>query len=108
MTSHVAGFIPGPVLFGAIIDSTCVLWQVLQEATGACLFFDTQLFRYKIFGFSLLFQVFSSVFAFPLLHFVRKMVVAQREAEARDALIIKDSKLDKEMTPLVVQKISGV
>ena len=96
------------MLFGAIIDSTCVLWQVLEEATGACLFFDTQDFRYKIFGFSLLFQVFSSVFAFPLLHYVGKMVASQRAAAAKEALIIKDFSDDKEMKPLIVQKVSGV
>ena len=43
------GYIPSPILFGNVIDSTCLLWKstCAGEAGGRCLLYDIEAFRYK-------------------------------------------------------------
>jgi organic anion transporter 3A len=43
------GYIPSPILFGHVIDSTCILWKSTceGEAGGRCLLYDIEAFRYK-------------------------------------------------------------
>jgi hypothetical protein len=37
------GTIPAPMVFGALIDETCILWQEsCHEENGACLVYDNQ------------------------------------------------------------------
>ena len=44
------GFLPAPLLFGALIDSTCILWDESCGKRGACLLYDTAAFRYLTYG----------------------------------------------------------
>ncbi|XP_052119953.1 solute carrier organic anion transporter family member 5A1 [Frankliniella occidentalis] len=45
------GYIPAPILFGNLIDSTCILWkQTCGEKGGRCLLYDIEQFRYKYVG----------------------------------------------------------
>ena len=46
------GYIPSPILFGNVIDSTCILWKSTcdGEAGGRCLMYDIEMFRYKYVG----------------------------------------------------------
>lgn len=47
------GYIPSPIVFGNVIDSSCLLWsvkrcsQLLPAVSGRCLLYDIQDFRYK-------------------------------------------------------------
>lgn len=42
------GYIPAPILFGNLIDSTCLLWKsTCGEKGGRCLIYDIETFRYK-------------------------------------------------------------
>lgn len=42
------GYIPAPIVFGNLIDSTCILWQsTCGEKGGRCLIYDIESFRYK-------------------------------------------------------------
>lgn len=40
--------IPGPIIFGAIIDSTCVLWEQSCGSRGNCWVYHKELFRYYV------------------------------------------------------------
>ena len=40
ITLVVAGAIPAPIFFGAMIDRTCRLWQSTCNDRGSCLFYD--------------------------------------------------------------------
>lgn len=40
MMVRLLGMIPGPVLFGALIDNTCIVWQKSCFNEGACAFYD--------------------------------------------------------------------
>merc|ERR1712223_2226169 len=46
------GYIPSPILFGNVIDSTCLLWKSTcdGEAGGRCLMYDIEAFRFKYVG----------------------------------------------------------
>ncbi|XP_064597257.1 solute carrier organic anion transporter family member 5A1-like [Liolophura sinensis] len=44
--------IPAPIMFGNIIDTTCMLWKQKCENVGACFFYDIVQFRYKYVGIS--------------------------------------------------------
>ncbi|KAK7485686.1 hypothetical protein BaRGS_00023135 [Batillaria attramentaria] len=42
------GSIPGPILFGKIIDLTCLLWQESCDGEGACFFYDKKQMSYNL------------------------------------------------------------
>ncbi|CAO1319586.1 unnamed protein product [Diamesa serratosioi] len=45
------GYIPAPILFGNLIDSSCLLWKSnCGEKGGRCLIYDIEKFRYKYVG----------------------------------------------------------
>ncbi|CAH1153544.1 unnamed protein product [Phaedon cochleariae] len=46
------GYIPAPILFGNLIDSTCLLWKSAcgSERGGRCLLYDIEQFRYRYVG----------------------------------------------------------
>lgn len=45
------GYIPAPILFGNLIDSSCLLWQSsCGKSGGRCLIYDIEKFRYKYIG----------------------------------------------------------
>ncbi|XP_049879554.1 solute carrier organic anion transporter family member 5A1 isoform X2 [Pectinophora gossypiella] len=46
------GYIPAPILFGNLIDSTCILWKqsCSGEKGGRCLLYDIEQFRYRYVG----------------------------------------------------------
>ena len=45
------GYIPSPILFGHVIDTTCLLWtQTCEGSSGRCLMYDIEMFRYKYVG----------------------------------------------------------
>ncbi|XP_077990606.1 solute carrier organic anion transporter family member 3A1-like [Glandiceps talaboti] len=46
-------FIPAPVIFGAAIDSTCVLWNKSCDRTGACLVYDMIKYKYVYVGLAI-------------------------------------------------------
>lgn len=62
-----SGYIPAPMLFGAIIDSTCRLWERDGDSsackTGSCLLYDTDQLRWRTFGVSLAIQFLQLTFA---------------------------------------------
>ncbi|KXJ77996.1 hypothetical protein RP20_CCG005903 [Aedes albopictus] len=45
------GYIPAPIVFGNLIDSSCLLWKsTCGEKGGRCLIYDIEKFRYKYVG----------------------------------------------------------
>ena len=42
------GFVPGPIAFGAIVDSSCLLWRSSCGADGSCQLYDNASFRYRL------------------------------------------------------------
>ena len=74
---------PAPLLYGALIDSACILWQTTCKKTGGCLLFNTDRFRYVTYGVSLGFIVIDLLLAITLFLFVRKMVFHVAETDKK-------------------------
>lgn len=41
------GFIPGPIVFGKVVDSACLKWRSTTEKGGMCMLYDLHDFRLK-------------------------------------------------------------
>ena len=47
---------PGPVIFGAFIDKTCILWEETCSGRGSCLEYNNELLSYLLVAAGLFFQ----------------------------------------------------
>ncbi|NXQ27717.1 SO2B1 protein, partial [Alaudala cheleensis] len=47
MLLRVLAWMPGPVLYGSAIDTTCILWERRCERRAACRYYDNTLFRHR-------------------------------------------------------------
>lgn len=45
--------IPGPIIFGRVIDTTCLVWNYQCGKRGDCQLYDQEVFRYSMNGLSL-------------------------------------------------------
>ncbi|XP_062367019.1 solute carrier organic anion transporter family member 2B1 [Cinclus cinclus] len=57
MLLRVLAWMPGPVLYGSAIDTTCVLWERRCERRAACRYYDNTLFRRRYLGLQFFFEV---------------------------------------------------
>uniref|UniRef100_A0A8D0FBW6 Solute carrier organic anion transporter family member n=1 Tax=Strix occidentalis caurina TaxID=311401 RepID=A0A8D0FBW6_STROC len=46
MLLRVLAWMPGPVLYGSAIDTTCILWEKKCDRKAACRYYDNNLFRW--------------------------------------------------------------
>lgn len=58
------GSIPGPILFGKLIDITCKLWQNSCGEQGSCFFYDNRSMSYNMMAIGLVGKFLSSLFFF--------------------------------------------
>ncbi|NXL26177.1 SO2B1 protein, partial [Setophaga kirtlandii] len=57
MLLRVLAWMPGPVLYGSAIDTSCVLWDRRCERRAACRYYDNTLFRHRYLGLQFFFEV---------------------------------------------------
>ncbi|XP_034615206.1 solute carrier organic anion transporter family member 2B1 isoform X1 [Trachemys scripta elegans] len=77
---RILAWMPGPVLYGSAIDTTCILWEKKCKKNAACRYYDNDLFRQRFLGL----QFFFEVGAF--LCFVAVFIILRRqERETRNA-----------------------
>nr|XP_032815412.1 solute carrier organic anion transporter family member 5A1-like [Petromyzon marinus] len=66
-------YIPTPIYFGAVIDTTCMLWQSDScGLVGSCLEYDSTALRFVYFGMAAGLKVAAFVFLFLAWHHVRR------------------------------------
>lgn len=58
------GSIPGPILFGKLIDITCRLWQTKCDEQGSCFFYDNQQMSRNFLAVSIVGKFLSALFFF--------------------------------------------
>ncbi|XP_006819770.1 solute carrier organic anion transporter family member 4A1-like [Saccoglossus kowalevskii] len=46
---RVFGTIPGPLIVGVVVDSSCLIWQEVCDDTGSCWIYDNYMFGMKFF-----------------------------------------------------------
>lgn len=44
------GNVPCPIIYGAVIDSTCLVWETICGKQGACSLYDPDTFRHFFLG----------------------------------------------------------
>lgn len=44
------GNVPCPIIYGAVIDSTCMVWETICGKQGACSLYNADSFRHFFFG----------------------------------------------------------
>ncbi|XP_044131909.1 solute carrier organic anion transporter family member 4C1 [Bufo gargarizans] len=66
------GSIPGPIVFGVVIDSSCILWNLNECGTqGACWTYNNTGISYKLIGISAASKVITIIFLF-IAYFIYK------------------------------------
>ncbi|XP_016941807.3 solute carrier organic anion transporter family member 3A1 [Drosophila suzukii] len=100
------GYIPAPILFGNLIDSTCLLWKSsCGEKGGRCLIYDIEKFRYKYVGLCASVKL-VALFIFMVDWWLvrrRKQLEKMKPLNASDPIIGSIISLDK----LFEEKLSG-
>lgn len=74
MLFRVLAFMPGPVLYGSVIDTTCILWGKKCGKTTSCLYYNLDRFRQRFLGLQVVFV------CGALLCFLLTVVVLRRRA----------------------------
>ena len=65
--SHFTGTVPGPIIFGAIIDSTCMIWREKCGEHASCWIYDNNLMSRNFFILLICFKIASIIF-FTMAH----------------------------------------
>ncbi|MEQ2247825.1 hypothetical protein ILYODFUR_013064 [Ilyodon furcidens] len=74
MLFRVLAFMPGPVLYGSVIDTTCIMWGEKCGKKTSCQYYDLDSFRQRFLGLMVVFV------CGALLCFLLTMVVLRRGA----------------------------
>ncbi|XP_040908041.1 solute carrier organic anion transporter family member 2B1 [Toxotes jaculatrix] len=74
MLFRVLAFMPGPVLYGSVIDTTCILWGKKCDKQTSCLYYNLDRFRQRFLGLQVVFV------CGGLLCFLLTVVVLRRRA----------------------------
>ncbi|KAK2182982.1 hypothetical protein NP493_329g03031 [Ridgeia piscesae] len=84
---NLLSLIPGPVIFGALVDSSCILWQRIcsTDTRGSCLLYDTASFRLLTHGVTLVFMLASLGFIGVLYALIRKDNVNGNDIQCVDS-----------------------
>ncbi|XP_014109118.1 PREDICTED: solute carrier organic anion transporter family member 2B1 isoform X3 [Pseudopodoces humilis] len=80
MLLRVLAWMPGPVLYGSAIDTSCVLWERRCERTAACRYYDNTLFRQRYLGLQFFFEV-GAFLCFGAVY----LILSKQEREAHQA-----------------------
>ncbi|AWO99640.1 putative solute carrier organic anion transporter family member 2B1 [Scophthalmus maximus] len=79
MLFRVLAFMPGPVLYGSVIDTTCILWGKKCGKQTSCLYYNLDHFRQRFLGVQVFFV------CGGLLCFLLTIVVLRRASRRQEA-----------------------
>ncbi|CAC5359883.1 unnamed protein product [Mytilus coruscus] len=67
-------WLPGPLISGGLIDSTCLVWKESCGVRGSCAIYDNDVFRLKLHGYSLIGRLMVIVIFCYCCFYTRKMI----------------------------------
>lgn len=77
-----------PILFGKIIDTTCLIWSSNNNRKGACVLYNIEDFRFRMLGVVVLYKMVALLFSFLSLKLVWNITdwneLTKRRSSARD------------------------
>ncbi|XP_033969802.1 solute carrier organic anion transporter family member 2B1-like [Trematomus bernacchii] len=82
MLFRVLAFMPGPVLYGSVIDSTCIWWGRKCSKKTSCQYYDLDRFRQRFLGLQVVF-VCGALLCFLLTIVVLRRRAGQMETEGK-------------------------
>ncbi|BFF96362.1 solute carrier organic anion transporter family member 74D [Drosophila madeirensis] len=93
--------IPGPIIFGRLIDSTCLVWTKTCHGNGNCQLYDQTRFRYSINFLSCLLTFFGMFFDYLVWYYGRDLdIYGDKEAKQQE----RANRKDQPITPLLAKK----
>ena len=78
------GTVPGPVIFGYVMDSTCLLWRHEDEcghAVGSCLIYDNAAMSLSVLGIVVAWRAIAVIVMAGALYFSKRSSVIEEEDE---------------------------
>ncbi|XP_025971104.2 solute carrier organic anion transporter family member 2B1 [Dromaius novaehollandiae] len=99
MLLRVLAWMPGPVLYGSAIDTTCILWEKRCDKNAACRYYDNNLFRHRYLGLQFFFEV-GAFLCFVTVYFILR----RQEREARN---VAESKTNQEKEKLAENSVKS-
>ncbi|XP_075119115.1 solute carrier organic anion transporter family member 2B1 isoform X1 [Leptodactylus fuscus] len=81
MLLRILAWLPGPVMFGSMIDSTCILWGKKCGAKAACQYYNKDLLRQRFIGLQILFEVGALIFFIAVYFVLRHKCKVKTEEE---------------------------
>nr|XP_034971264.1 solute carrier organic anion transporter family member 2B1 [Zootoca vivipara] len=78
LMQRVLAWLPAPVVYGSLIDTSCVLWQYKCQKRTACRYYNNVLFRHRFVGLQILLEA-SCFLLLCIIYFMLK----NKESEAR-------------------------
>ncbi|XP_036393459.1 solute carrier organic anion transporter family member 2B1-like [Megalops cyprinoides] len=83
MLFRVLAFLPGPVLYGSTIDTTCILWGRKCNKSTSCRYYNLDLFRQRYLGLQVFFE-FSGVVCFLMVFLILRKIKREQKAQQQD------------------------
>lgn len=91
--------IPGPIIFGRTIDSTCLVWGYKCGERGNCQLYDPIKFRYYLHANSAIFLLLGAFFDLLVWYYGRTLQL-YGEDEPKPAIVEKEMVESPESQPL--------
>ncbi|KAH8338694.1 hypothetical protein KR074_003486 [Drosophila pseudoananassae] len=93
--------IPGPIMFGRLIDSTCLVWSQTCNGSGNCQLYDQTRFRYSLNFLSCVLTFIGMFFDFLVWYYGRTLdIYGDKEIKEEERANSKDQPI----TPLLAKK----
>ncbi|XP_017886610.1 solute carrier organic anion transporter family member 2A1 [Ceratina calcarata] len=77
-------FIPSPILFGFILDKTCLVWGKTCSGTGNCWLYNGETLRYLLNFTAATFVTIGTIFDVGVWYFVKDVKIFDEEIELKD------------------------
>ncbi|XP_075054431.1 solute carrier organic anion transporter family member 2B1-like isoform X2 [Mixophyes fleayi] len=89
MLLRLLAWLPGPVMFGSMIDSTCIRWGKKCGTKASCQYYDNNLLRQRYIGLQILFEIGALIFfiaVYFVLHHKEKVKIEAEKNPETDTL----------------------
>lgn len=113
--SSIFTYVPYPILYGAVFDSACLVWEDKCGRPGVCWIYDTDWLRYAYHGLSVAILIVALLFEVGLVYHSNRMTDFYSDAAApvtpeqpdKPAIIAVATVADSESATLVREQMSN-
>ena len=81
------------MIFGSLVDTTCLLWEASCGKRGTCALYDNHDFRYKLHGTTALFKSTSLIF-----YFATFVILWKKRHHYEEEVVVFDKNNKEEVT----------